>query len=97
MGKVLKMVKEISFVSYKKVSLQHKNTKSMLPTLLITLFIVAVALVLLCVKLLLVKGGKFPNTHVGGNKAMQRKGIHCVKAQDREARLKKKLTDIITE
>lgn len=69
----------------------------MLPTLFVTLCILAIALALLCVKLLFVKGGKFPNTHIGGNKAMQRRGIRCVKAQDREARMKKKLTDIVTE
>ncbi len=69
----------------------------MLPTLLITLFILAIALVLLCVKLLLVKGGRFPNTHIGGSKAMKKHGVHCVKVQDREARMKKKLTDIVTE
>ena len=30
--------------------------------------------------------GKFPNTHVSGNKALRKKGIGCVQSQDREAR-----------
>ncbi len=69
----------------------------MLQTVFITLLIVAISLALLCIKLLLVRGGKFPNTHVGSSKAMKQRGIHCVKAQDREAQLNKKLTDIVTE
>ena len=43
----------------------------MLGTLLITLLIVAICIVLLGVKVFFVKGGKFPNGHVSGNKAMR--------------------------
>lgn len=58
----------------------------MLGTLLITLLIVAVCILLLGVKVFFVKGGKFPNGHVSGNRAMREKGIGCVQSQDREAR-----------
>ena len=47
----------------------------MLGTLLITLLIVAICIVLLGVKVFFVKGGKFPNGHVSGNKAMRDRGI----------------------
>ena len=50
----------------------------MLGTLLITLLIVAICIVLLGVKVFFVKGGKFPNGHVSGNKAMRDRGIGCV-------------------
>ncbi|MBQ8673302.1 MAG: hypothetical protein IJ511_04520 [Bacteroides sp.] len=60
----------------------------MLDTLLITLLIVAICIVLLGVNVFFVKGGKFPNGHVSGNKAMRERGIGCVQSQDREARRK---------
>lgn len=60
----------------------------MLDTVLITLLIVAICVVLLGIKVFFVKGGKFPNGHVSGNKAMQDRGIGCIQSQDREARRK---------
>lgn len=60
----------------------------MLYTLLITLLIVAICLVLLGVKVFFTKGGKFPNGHVSGNKALRDKGISCAQSQDREAQAK---------
>ncbi len=47
----------------------------MVETILITLLIVAISLVLLGVKVFFTKGGKFPNGHVSGNKALRQKGI----------------------
>ena len=58
----------------------------MLSALPAILLIVAISVALLGVKVFFVKGGRFPNTHVGGNKAMRDKGIGCVVSQDREAR-----------
>ncbi len=58
----------------------------MIKTLLLTLLIVAVAMVLLCVKLLFKKNGRFSSQHVHDNPALRKMGIHCVMDQDREAR-----------
>ena len=58
----------------------------MIKTLLLTLLIVAVALVLFCVKLLFKKNGRFSSQHVHDNPALRKMGIHCVMDQDREAR-----------
>lgn len=41
---------------------------------------------------LFVKGGKFPNGHVSGNKAMRDRGIGCVQSQDREAQKKSRFS-----
>ena len=60
----------------------------MLYTLLIAVLIVTICLILLGIKIIFVKGGKFPNTHIGANKAMRDRGINCVQSQDREARQK---------
>lgn len=60
----------------------------MLYTLLITLLIVAICILFLGVKVFFTKDGKFPNSHVSGNKAMRERGIGCVQSQDREAQRK---------
>lgn len=56
----------------------------MIKILIPTLVIVAVALVLLSVGIIV--KGRFVNSHVSGNRALRRKGIHCAQQQDREAR-----------
>lgn len=64
----------------------------MLVTLLTSLLIIAVCIILLAVKILFVRGGTFPDTHIGGSKAMRERGIGCVQSQDREARRKRRMT-----
>ena len=59
----------------------------MVKTLLLTLGIVAAAMLLLSVRVLLKKGGRFHSLHIGQSKAMRERGIHCVQAQDLEAHL----------
>lgn len=58
----------------------------MFKTLLFTLLIIAISIALLAIKVIIKKNGRFPNTHVGGNKEMRRRGIKCVQSQDRDAR-----------
>ena len=69
----------------------------MLETLIISGLFVGIAFVLLAVKILFVKGGKFPNTHLSGNKYLKKKGIGCAKSMDREAQKQKGLLDLIEE
>lgn len=47
----------------------------MLNTILFTLLIVAICLVLLGLKVFFVKGGKFPNGHVSGNKSLREREL----------------------
>lgn len=56
---------------------------------LLTLAIVGVAMLLLCVRILIVKGGRFSSKHVGQSKAMHDRGIYCVQTQDRMAQMQK--------
>jgi hypothetical protein len=58
----------------------------MIKVLLLTTLIVAICMVLMAVTILIKKNGRFPNTHVGGNKEMRKRGIKCVEAQDKDAR-----------
>ncbi len=50
----------------------------------ITLFIIAICLALLSIRLFF--GKTFVKTHVDQSKAMRQRGIHCVQAQDAEMR-----------
>lgn len=63
----------------------------MVETIVITMLIVAISVALLAIKMILQKNGKFPNSHVSGNKAMRERGIGCVQSQDRSARMKSPL------
>ena len=60
---------------------------TMLKTMLLTAALLAVAMLLFCIRMLLKKGGRFHSLHIGQSKAMRQRGIHCVQAQDLEARL----------
>ncbi|MGM9701312.1 MAG: hypothetical protein ACI3YX_07755 [Prevotella sp.] len=60
----------------------------MVETLLISVLIIAIAMALLCVKLLFRKHGEFSSPHIHDSQAMKDRGIHCVMEQDREARMK---------
>jgi len=48
-------------------------------TLLFTVALLALAVVLLGVKIFFVKGGKFPNTHIHANPEMNKRGITCAR------------------
>lgn len=51
---------------------------------LLAIFLVAVAVVLLGVKVLFVKNGKFPSGHVRDVEALRRRGIGCAAHSDNE-------------
>jgi len=50
--------------------------------LLLTLALIALAVLLLGVKVFFVKGGRFPRTHIHDNQALRRRGIKCVKEDE---------------
>lgn len=58
----------------------------MIKTILLSLAIVAVAVIFLSIKVLLKPKGKFSSQHVSDNPALRKQGIHCVMKQDKEAR-----------
>lgn len=58
----------------------------MFKTLLFTLLIIAISIALLSITVIIKKNGRFPNTHIGGNKNMRKRGIKCAQSQDRDAR-----------
>ncbi len=64
-------------------------------TILLTLAFVFIAFVLLAVKVLFVKNGRFPSLHISSNKAMRDKGIGCAVSTDAADRNRKRLEDIL--
>lgn len=60
----------------------------MIKTVLLGIAILLVAILLMGVRVFFTKKGKFPSSHVGGNKAMRERGIPCATSQDRQARAK---------
>ena len=57
--------------------------------LLLVIVALVLAMVLLCVRIILKKDGKFSSQHISENKRMREDGIHCATSQDREARRNK--------
>ena len=57
-------------------------------TLILGAVLLIIAVLLMGVRVFFTKNGKFPNTHVGANKAMKERGIPCATTQDRQARAK---------
>ncbi len=54
--------------------------------ILLSIILMAVVFVLMGIRILLQKNGKFPNTHVGSNKALNEMGVYCATTQDKLAR-----------
>lgn len=69
----------------------------MLTTVSASIIILLICVVLLSVRILLKKGGEFPNTHVGGNKALRDKGLSCARTQHLEALKHKNLDERLKE
>ena len=57
-------------------------------TLLISVLIIAIAMIFFLVRVLFVKQGEFKSQHIHDSEAMKERGIHCVMDQDREMRTK---------
>lgn len=66
-------------------------------TLLLAIIILIICVLLLGIRVFFIKGGKFPETHVTGNKALGKKGITCSKSQDQMERSRKNLFDRMEE
>lgn len=61
---------------------QSNQIGMLLKLLIITTILLAVAFAGLAVTLLFKKNGRFPNTHIGGNKELRKKGITCAQYND---------------
>ncbi len=62
-----------------------------LKIVLITIALVSTAILALSIRIVLVKDGKFPETHISKNPEMKKKGILCVKGMDQMEQAKSEL------
>ncbi|HHU27024.1 MAG TPA: hypothetical protein GXZ56_10475 [Bacteroidales bacterium] len=69
----------------------------MVKVLLFGAALLFIAVLLMGVRVFFTKDGKFPNTHVGANKAMRDRGIRCATSQDREMRRRESPVEKILE
>lgn len=58
--------------------------------IIITIACIAIAVILLCIRVIIKKNGTFSSEHISENQRMKQDGIHCATSQDREARRKNK-------
>jgi hypothetical protein len=61
-----------------------------LRVILLAVVIMILVILGLATQILLKKGGKFPNTHIGGNKHMKARGIVCAQTDDKMEQAKAK-------
>ncbi len=54
-----------------------------LKVILLAVVVLGIGMVAMAIRMLIKKGGKFPNTHVSGNKHLKRQGVHCWQTQDK--------------
>lgn len=55
----------------------------MLKVMLLCVLIIAIAMILLAIRIILIKDGKFSSQHISQSKEMRKRGIHCVQSMDR--------------
>ncbi len=66
----------------------------MLIVIILAIILLGVALVGLGISMIIKKNGKFPEIHIGKNKAMKERGIHCANTTDRLERENYKPIDL---
>lgn len=57
----------------------------LLKVILLAIGLFGVGILGMAIKILLKKGGKFPNSHVSGNSHLKREGVYCAQTQDKVA------------
>ena len=51
--------------------------------ILLAIVLMSFVVAAMATQILLKKGGKFPNTHIGGNKDLKERGITCAQSYDK--------------
>lgn len=91
------LIRKMNFNCLFKLSLRHKIKNKMIKTLLFGIAILFIAILLMGVRVFFTRKGEFPNTHIGGSKAMKDRGISCATSQDREASSRESLIERIAK
>jgi hypothetical protein len=54
-----------------------------LKVILLAVLVLGIGMAGMAIRMLIRKGGKFPNTHVSGNRYLKRQGVYCAQTQDK--------------
>ena len=54
-----------------------------LKVILLAVLVLGIGMAGMAIRMLVRRGGKFPNTHVSGNKHLKSQGVHCWQTQDK--------------
>lgn len=68
-----------------RIFARQRQKEHITMTVVITIGIVLAAFILLSIKLILKKNGRFSSIHISDSKAMRERGIGCATSQDRAA------------
>lgn len=61
------------------IKFAHPNVETdQMRLLLLSIILMAAALLLLCVRVLFVRGGRFPSSHIHDNEALRQRGLDCI-------------------
>lgn len=62
--------------------------------IIMSILLLSIGIILMSVRILFIKGGRFPSSHVSANKSLRDKGITCHTSQHNEAQKKRDLNSI---
>jgi hypothetical protein len=66
----------------------------MLYVFLFSIFLIALSVLLLGFRVFFSKNGTFPDSHIGSNEQLKRKGIDCMSSQDLQEQNKKNIFEL---
>ena len=61
----------------------------MILTFIVSAILLVIGILILGFRIFFIKGGEFPNIHIGGNKGLKKQDVPCATTQDRDAQSKK--------
>jgi hypothetical protein len=64
---------------------EKRAIMEILKVILLAIGILGIGILGMAIRIVLKKGGRFPNTHVSGNRHLKRKGVYCAQTQDKLA------------
>ncbi len=62
---------------------EKEGKMEILKVLLLAIALLGIAIAGMALNILVKKGGKFPNSHISGNKFLKQNGIYCAQTQDK--------------
>lgn len=62
---------------------ENEDKMEILKVILLAVVVLGIGMAGMAIRMLVKRGGKFPNTHVSGNKHLKSQGVYCSQTQDK--------------